>query len=644
MPLPKVPPLSLSAIRQQFGGPVGTPLSAYRAGGAYVPAGTRNGLNLPIPSSAPLSISDFLGAPNGIQLADYYTNMGYYFRNFPNYQAAQTPQLSTNNNNATDYSIPPGGGNYGGVTQWQNYYFSNAGRTVSQGCTVIYTTVGCDTSGGPVQGVRPGGSATGAIQVAAGYQAFYAWAEANKHLLAPVFLYVDYKNTSTKALTVIAWYACSVTAITKITGGWQSNGQYKHQNTTFPCVQIVPGYWTPAAIAFTPSAYTLNVAPNSWAFTASQRDGDGGYQLEHNASMGFWQEYDDHWYNNASFQTNYNPGVTTQSVTYSAQGSAENGVIYNFTQSPGGGYTGPNIPNGSTIRGFGSAIIEAKTPFAASGGTSHTASVVFMPSGGAYGTGDGGATAQAYDSPFGGGADVVPAWWVGASLTGTGPGFSHWVRATPSGGTNGGTFSGNVNAWVPISSNISFDFTYTGATSDSGGLSFQIATDASGGGAVTIGTVTLVVVNGSSGGGGGGGGGCVGASMMMDTNRAASGIAVGDVVDGVAYNPDGIVARTVRSNVQQLEPSWRMTTVSGIELDASNSTPMTLKDGSSKMFGPDMVGELVLVDDRGEIRWEEVATMQDLGWQVVVRFNVDDHSYFAGTVGDRRIASHNVLK
>lgn len=142
----------------------------------------------------------------------------------------------------------------------------------------------------------------------------------------------------------------------------------------------------------------------------------------------------------------------------------------------------------------------------------------------------------------------------------------------------------------------------------------------------------------------GGVGGCVAVDMYMDTTRQAYTIEIGDEIDGSTYNPDGIVKRAVRQNAQMLQPCYEMTTVSGIKIVASDSTPMTMQDGGLKMFGPEMEGELVLVDDRGDIRWEAVESMRFVGDRMVVLFNVDDQSYFAGSVGDRRIATHNAIQ
>ena len=144
-------------------------------------------------------------------------------------------------------------------------------------------------------------------------------------------------------------------------------------------------------------------------------------------------------------------------------------------------------------------------------------------------------------------------------------------------------------------------------------------------------------------GGGGGDPGCVAVEMYMDTQRQAFDISVGDTIDGSTYDPIGITPRTVRRNTIVSQPCYLMTTETDIQVIASNTTPMTMEDGSVMHFNNDMVGQLVLVDDDGDIRWERVRSMEYIGMHDVVLFNVDDQSYFAGTVGNRRIATHNLI-
>lgn len=144
-------------------------------------------------------------------------------------------------------------------------------------------------------------------------------------------------------------------------------------------------------------------------------------------------------------------------------------------------------------------------------------------------------------------------------------------------------------------------------------------------------------------GGGGDGGGCVAVEMYLTEELQALQASEGDWVDGVSYNPDDTERRQVRYNKIMPQPTLRMVTESGIALIASTTTPFTLYDGSSK-FMPDMLGELVLVDDDGEIRWEEVTVLEDAGVREVAFIDIQDHSFFAGVTAKRRIASHNAIK
>ncbi len=177
--------------------------------------------------------------------------------------------------------------------------------------------------------------------------------------------------------------------------------------------------------------------------------------------------------------------------------------------------------------------------------------------------------------------------------------------------------------------------------------------NASGGGAVSTGTFHISnelrwgpssypnpLATGGSGGGGGGG--CVATAMYLLADFIAANAYAGKVIDGAMYAPDGITPREITNVSFMLQPCLRMVTVSGIEVIASTTTPMTMPDGSCKMF-PDMLGELVLVDDDGDIRWEEVTVLDDVGEQLVALISMNDQNYFAGTVANRRIATHNVI-
>ena len=140
----------------------------------------------------------------------------------------------------------------------------------------------------------------------------------------------------------------------------------------------------------------------------------------------------------------------------------------------------------------------------------------------------------------------------------------------------------------------------------------------------------------------GDGGGCVAVTMYLAPNRMAATVQVGELVDVAVYGDEMSIAQSpVRKNTVMPQPCWLMTTVSDIQVIASDTTPMTMKDLSIMKFNDSMVGQLVFVDDRGNLRWEAVKSMEYVGIRDVVLFAVDDQCYFAGVDGERRIATHN---
>ncbi len=644
MSLPKVPPLSMSQLRSQFGGGLPINFSAFQAGAGLVPAGTTNGVNQQIPTSGAMSLSQFLGAPNGILLSDYVGQLQYYNRNYVNYGPGFTPASNTANNNSSDYSAPPNGGIVSlGTICWQNYVFSNSGLKTSPGCTVIFTIAGQASNGAGVISARPGGTAAGAIASSSTlFTLFYVWAESNKHLLAPSYVYIDYRNTTAQALTVVAQYACSMTAITKITGGWDTYNLTKNAGT-YPAVQVVPGLWTAGATAFGAGVFNLSLPANTFALTVSSRSGDGNYALENPSGMGLTITYEDHWYNNVSFQWNFNTSGGNVGVTYSAQGSSEGGVVYNFTQNTSAIGAGINVAGGPNPRGFGNPYISARTAYVVSGGTSTTASITFLPSGGAYGSGDNGTTIMAYENTF---SDVVWAWYYGATLTGTNPGNSYWIMATLTGG--GPLTTGSTGVWIPLSANVTFALNYTGTTTESASLTFQIATSSSGANAVSLGGCTLSVTNGSSGGGGGGGGGCVAVQSWLPSFGRAGSVKVGHqlaLADQVTL--EEAFGEVTYANIQP-EPGYRITTVLGATLCCSDTAPIPVEDGTlrcpDQLLGEKVAVKRIAINGEYTIDYEQVVDVQAIGTILVNYITVGDRCFWAGEQENAFILHHNVVK
>lgn len=148
----------------------------------------------------------------------------------------------------------------------------------------------------------------------------------------------------------------------------------------------------------------------------------------------------------------------------------------------------------------------------------------------------------------------------------------------------------------------------------------------------------------TGGGGGGGGGetGCIATSMYLRPDLRAVDAKKGDIIDRALTETEGSEEVAIDAIQFSPQPCYRMVTESGCEVIASDTTPMTLRDGSSKLFHQ-MANEYVLVDDHGRIEWERVRYVEWIGIMPVAVISIHDQCYFAGTDPNRRIATHNVM-
>jgi hypothetical protein len=142
---------------------------------------------------------------------------------------------------------------------------------------------------------------------------------------------------------------------------------------------------------------------------------------------------------------------------------------------------------------------------------------------------------------------------------------------------------------------------------------------------------------------GGSGGGCVEVDMLLEPGLHARDVQVGQLIDAAAYDPDRIVRLEVRAAPITPQLCWRIVTESGAAVVASESTPMTLRDGST-VYMPDMLGEDALVADARGLTWERVVECQLVGFRDVVKIDINNACYFAGETGEARIATHNTLQ
>ncbi|HEX2093313.1 MAG TPA: hypothetical protein VHG28_12975 [Longimicrobiaceae bacterium] len=143
--------------------------------------------------------------------------------------------------------------------------------------------------------------------------------------------------------------------------------------------------------------------------------------------------------------------------------------------------------------------------------------------------------------------------------------------------------------------------------------------------------------------GGGGGGGCVEVESYLREGLRAGDLVPGDRVEAWVEGTDDTVVHTP---VQIVYPPKRvrcvrLTSRSGISLVVGWNTPLTLRDGT-ETIADRAEGVRLLVDDRGELRWEEV-TVSPAGYRDVVLIGIGGGVYAAGERPDRRIFTHNAM-
>lgn len=149
---------------------------------------------------------------------------------------------------------------------------------------------------------------------------------------------------------------------------------------------------------------------------------------------------------------------------------------------------------------------------------------------------------------------------------------------------------------------------------------------------------------GTGGGDGGGGFGCVTAASWVETQNRGW-IRAGQVIPGDmlrCLTEDGNDTEWVEctNNKLALEPSYKITSESGITLRVSHSTPLTLRDNSC-IFPAELNGqELPIYTD--ELTWEpcraEFAQVLP-----ICRISVHSRVYAAGDVKGRSILTHNLI-
>lgn len=154
-------------------------------------------------------------------------------------------------------------------------------------------------------------------------------------------------------------------------------------------------------------------------------------------------------------------------------------------------------------------------------------------------------------------------------------------------------------------------------------------------------SVTYPTSGGGSGSGGGGGAGsCVCADMWLDAETTAGDALRGFLADCMDMPSSGLrkFRRRLQGMEMSMQPCVRLTTDGGAILECSSATPFDLPSGGMT-YAPQMEG-LQVVTDKGI---ETVASVIDIGEQLVCHQHYGGCSYAAGKDPAHRIYSHNVI-
>jgi hypothetical protein len=150
---------------------------------------------------------------------------------------------------------------------------------------------------------------------------------------------------------------------------------------------------------------------------------------------------------------------------------------------------------------------------------------------------------------------------------------------------------------------------------------------------------------GTAGGGGGGGYGggsfCVFVDSFMPSGLRANQIMQGDQIEIMNESFDGFTFTTVEKNRIGVADCVKLTSITGIELICSKTTPLTLRDNSA-IFAPEAFGHDLPVRDEDGFRWEKIIKVENVGMLPVAYISCYCEVYAAGNQPGRYIYTHNI--
>lgn len=228
-----------------------------------------------------------------------------------------------------------------------------------------------------------------------------------------------------------------------------------------------------------------------------------------------------------------------------------------------------------------------------------------------------------------------------------GAGAAYEVRITPvlvSGPA--AVLTNPASGWVALSSVRPLQAVLQRFTNGTSTSVYNIAVDIrlTGGAIVSTGTFPLTCTA-EVDSGGGGGGECPTVEMWFCSGLIVEEAGVGRRIDAVHSNsPEKLTQLAIVEMSFSVQPCYRLVTTNGAACELSDSTPFTLRDGSSRLVS-EMLGEEVLRDDGcGGLVWDTVVICHPVGMKRCAKVNIGGHSLLAGENPRMRIVSHNAQK
>ncbi len=235
--------------------------------------------------------------------------------------------------------------------------------------------------------------------------------------------------------------------------------------------------------------------------------------------------------------------------------------------------------------------------------------------------------------------------WYTPATGGIGAGYEVRMTATLTSGV-GGILTNPTASWTAFTADLALQVTVnnfaTGAATANYSVLVEIRTV--GVGAIVSSNSFAMAVTANIASGGGGGGGCPTLDMWLGKGLRSCDVGVGHLIDAVeADTPESMARLRVAACDVSEQFCYRIVTRNGAACEISDSTPFTMRDGSTR-YAAHMLDQQALRDDglgAGGLVWDEIVACYPIGVRQVVKINIGGQSLLAGENPLMRIVSHN---